>query len=826
MFPLERIADGKVETYAVLEAGDVVPAATAGGVGRVQADAHVETDDDKVEVVAQARARADGQFAEVLGVELAAGAVGVVAREPHVAGIEEHGAVETAEEPRAQFEVGFEFHVARLVHIGVFAVGGAEAAGADAAHREGAHAVGTAHIELLGIGGAERIAVREDHAAEGAGRQFEVAVDANGVVHLGCEFEELCEGVAEEFLILPLKRFAESGVNARNEVAALLARYLHPSGVAVRSGGTVCEIIAKRRHKLVAHTHIERGVGGHDRVEGGGGVEEFVETEIEEREFVFERRFLVPLVRGADAHAHHVEEVAAVFPIGIDGKDGIGFEAAQAAAVAGKHETGKVERQLRAEFVGVEQRIAAFCPRARLPFVRTEYLPRHFFRAAECVALGKFVRDAGAYLLVALERGVHLEGALVEFVERGGDHNVERVASRERVARDIIYRNLREHAERTEFFERGVFVGKTIKFAAPMADATPPEPRAQGHFVAAVDIVVTAAAYVLVERLAVVAAHADGGFANVPRVAHLFGQGRGAHAQLHPAGLHEGVGKVGGVRTGEEVVAVFAKEFFKARLFVGKVHHAERIARAQQGSAAAGTQQAVHAMGKAYVFHRAEARERAGVYFIGDAGFLGVLGRGDDLVAHLSAKETVIVERVGRHLGAYLGTDGADEHGLCAEGAVHPFAKLAFLFSKTVVHPKADLQGRAQRRRTEQGIVGRIGEHGIHFLFGCFKILGLTLGGCFEAGTLFLGKAVGGKLRQGFKIARTPAFKHSVHCLDGIADRGNHAHAVGGGGFLGSLLAFLGCGGVVVVYIGNADIQLLALGKMRRGGAGGKQEGE
>ena len=230
-------------------------------------------------------------------------------------------------------------------------------------------------------------------------------------------------------------------------------------------------------------------------------------------------------------------------------------------------------------------------------------------------------------------------------------------------------------------------------------------------------------------------------------------------------------------------------------------------------------------MGKAYVFHRTEARERAGVHFIGDAGFLGVLGRGDDLVAHLSAEEAVIVERVGRHLGAHFGTDGADEHGLCAEGAVHPFAKLAFLFGKAVVHPKADLQGRAQRRRTEEGIVGRISEHGIHFLFGCFKILGLPLGGCFEAGTLFLGKAVGGKLRQGFEIARAPAFKHSIHCLDGIAYGSDDAHTVGGGGLLGSLLALLGCGGVVVVYVGNADIQLLALGKMRRGGAGGKKEG-
>ena len=60
--PLERITDGKVETYAGVEAGKVVPAAAAGVVRRVQADAHGETDDDEVEVVAQARARADGRF--------------------------------------------------------------------------------------------------------------------------------------------------------------------------------------------------------------------------------------------------------------------------------------------------------------------------------------------------------------------------------------------------------------------------------------------------------------------------------------------------------------------------------------------------------------------------------------------------------------------------------------------------------------------------------------------------------------------------------------------------------------------------------------------
>ena len=60
--PLERITDGKVETYAGVEAGNAVPAAAAGVVRRVQADAHGETDDNEVEVVAQARARADGRF--------------------------------------------------------------------------------------------------------------------------------------------------------------------------------------------------------------------------------------------------------------------------------------------------------------------------------------------------------------------------------------------------------------------------------------------------------------------------------------------------------------------------------------------------------------------------------------------------------------------------------------------------------------------------------------------------------------------------------------------------------------------------------------------
>lgn len=56
MEQLEGVSDSEVVTHAVLEFRDIVIAFLSGIVREVQTDTHVETDDDKGEVVTQAEA--------------------------------------------------------------------------------------------------------------------------------------------------------------------------------------------------------------------------------------------------------------------------------------------------------------------------------------------------------------------------------------------------------------------------------------------------------------------------------------------------------------------------------------------------------------------------------------------------------------------------------------------------------------------------------------------------------------------------------------------------------------------------------------------------
>ena len=101
-----------MEGLVAAEAIDIEVSGTAGFVGQVKADAPVETDDEEVEVVADADAGADGELAEEILQTEVAGREGlfhvrvvimVAGRRPHVAGIEEEGAVEVAEELAAVF---------------------------------------------------------------------------------------------------------------------------------------------------------------------------------------------------------------------------------------------------------------------------------------------------------------------------------------------------------------------------------------------------------------------------------------------------------------------------------------------------------------------------------------------------------------------------------------------------------------------------------------------------------------------------------------------------------------------------------------------------
>ena len=113
---LEGVADGDVEAEGILEAGDVVVARTACVIGRMDADANVETQDKEVEIVAEAEASAEGYVvSEVLGVDGSTRAVFVGLHEPYVACVEEDGTVEVADERETVLDVGFKFHVAGLV---------------------------------------------------------------------------------------------------------------------------------------------------------------------------------------------------------------------------------------------------------------------------------------------------------------------------------------------------------------------------------------------------------------------------------------------------------------------------------------------------------------------------------------------------------------------------------------------------------------------------------------------------------------------------------------------------------------------------------------
>ena len=161
----------------------------------------------------------------------------------------------------------------------------------------------------------------------------------------------------------------------------------------------------------------------------------------------------LPFVGGTDAHVDHIEEARAVLPVGIEGKGGRGGEAETAAMDTREDEAREVEGQFRAYLVGIEQP-AALTAHTRLPFVGAEDVERDALATAESIALGQSKLKARAYLLVALEGGIHLERTVVEFVHRGRNIDVERIAGGGGIARHVAHVHLAEHAQSTEFLER------------------------------------------------------------------------------------------------------------------------------------------------------------------------------------------------------------------------------------------------------------------------------------------------------------------------------------------------------------------------------------
>ena len=298
----------------------------------------------------------------------------------------------------------------------------------------------------------------------------------------------------------------------------------------------------------------------------------------------------------------------------------------------------------------------------------------------------------------------------------------------------------------------------------------------------------------------------------------LFGPVRhGHHLQLHEIAALQGIGAEGGVTGVVEVIAVVAHQGFYARLFVGEVHHAKRIALFKEPFLVVGAQQAVHWGRVVQVGNGVEAEQFAGPHVVAHLGLLGIFLR-QDLVIHFPVEETIVVECVGGHFGAHLRTYLAEQYRFAAEGAVYPLAYFPFAVVKAVVYPQSDFPRPAHARRAEHGVVGRIGQHGLHFFLRHFKVGFVFCPGYFHGLLLLFGQS----LRLDFQAVDAERLFPFQGIIDGSKGVGHGGDDTGG--VIALVLSHL-CRVVLVGDFLDSRVELLVVGQCPRGGAGGEQEG-
>ena len=150
-----------MECLAVLEAVNVKEARLSCLVRYMQCKAPIKTENEEVEVITQSDTCSQCHITEEilqreLGVLIAVLSfiqiVGTVLEVPYITGIQEKGAMEITKQLRTILQVTHKFDVAILHEVRdgfVFITG--ETARTQSANGEGSYAVGTAHIEQLGI---------------------------------------------------------------------------------------------------------------------------------------------------------------------------------------------------------------------------------------------------------------------------------------------------------------------------------------------------------------------------------------------------------------------------------------------------------------------------------------------------------------------------------------------------------------------------------------------------------------------------------------------------------------------------------------------------
>ena len=112
-----------MQRHAVLELGNIIIPRLPGIIRVVKPDTQIQTENKKVQIVTQAKSRAQSNlFREILQGELTVRAIFVLTHQPYIAGIQKHRSMQVGNHTEAILDIGFYANITHVVDIGIFSV--------------------------------------------------------------------------------------------------------------------------------------------------------------------------------------------------------------------------------------------------------------------------------------------------------------------------------------------------------------------------------------------------------------------------------------------------------------------------------------------------------------------------------------------------------------------------------------------------------------------------------------------------------------------------------------------------------------------------------
>lgn len=104
-----------MQRHAVLELGNIIIPRLPGIIRVVKPDTQIQTENKKVQIVTQAKSRAQSNlFREILQGELTVRAIFVLTHQPYIAGIQKHRSMQVGNHTEAILDIGF---YANITHV-------------------------------------------------------------------------------------------------------------------------------------------------------------------------------------------------------------------------------------------------------------------------------------------------------------------------------------------------------------------------------------------------------------------------------------------------------------------------------------------------------------------------------------------------------------------------------------------------------------------------------------------------------------------------------------------------------------------------------------